>query len=58
MPQARYFKCRGWFRLIPPKADRIADYYFRDFEDMQNFAAACGWKLCKVGQYVLGGKAE
>lgn len=48
---ARYYKRDGWFRLIPPCAvDRIADYYFRDFEDMQNFAAICGWTLSKAGK--------
>lgn len=48
---AKYYKRDGWFRLIPPRAvDRIADYYFRDFEDMENFAAVCGWKLSKAGK--------
>lgn len=48
---AKYYKRDGWFRLIPPRAsDRLADYYFREFDAMQNFAAACGWTLSKAGK--------
>ena len=44
---ATFYKEDGWFRLLPPKRDPYADYYFTDFVDMKNFADVCGWTLRK-----------
>lgn len=44
---ATFYKSDGWFRLLPPGGDRLADYYFTDFGDMKNFADVCGWTLRK-----------
>lgn len=44
---ATFYKEDGWFRLLPPKRDPYADYYFTDFQDMKKFSDVCGWILRK-----------
>lgn len=52
MLMATVIKRDGWFRLIPPPAEHLpsnVDYYFREYESLNGFADACGWRLrwCK-----------